>query len=262
MTEAEWNTSTDVGRMLSFVAGSASAAESAGDQSLSERKARLFLVGCYHRWRPVFTPERLVTVTDVLEQYADGGVSESDFELLQQLAHQVYYFLEYLCKAPVRSPDFSETAAAYELAQAAMIICLTEDRLCAPRFPNCGVVQATYCLARLAGAAAGWVTQTRDGSDSDRAAAFDAECLAHAHLLRCVAGNPFRPVRADPGWRTAPVVGIAEAAYAGRAFDRLPILADALEDAGCADADVLTHCRAHPEHARGCWVVDLLLDKE
>ena len=49
--------------------------------------------------------------------------------------------------------------------------------------------------------------------------------------------------------------------YEDRAFDRLPLLADALEDAGCADADILVHCRNGGEHVRGCWVVDLLLGK-
>ena len=46
-----------------------------------------------------------------------------------------------------------------------------------------------------------------------------------------------------------------------RAFDRLPVLADALQDAGCDNADILTHCRSGGEHVRGCWVLDLLLGK-
>jgi hypothetical protein len=87
------------------------------------------------------------------------------------------------------------------------------------------------------------------------------ELTAQAELLRCIVGNPFRPVAADPAWLTSTAVGLASAIYADRAFDRLPILADALEDAGCDNADVLIHCRSHPEHARGCWVVDLILEK-
>jgi hypothetical protein len=88
-----------------------------------------------------------------------------------------------------------------------------------------------------------------------------AEFAAQTDLLRCIAGNPFRPVAADPAWLTSAVVGLAAAIYADRAFDRLPILADALEDAGCDHPDILAHCRSHPEHARGCWVVDLVLCK-
>ncbi len=79
--------------------------------------------------------------------------------------------------------------------------------------------------------------------------------------IRCIIGNPFRPVVCDPSWRTSTVVGLAAAIYADRAFDRLPILADALEEAGCANADVLAHCRGPGPHARGCWVVDLILGK-
>jgi hypothetical protein len=55
---------------------------------------------------------------------------------------------------------------------------------------------------------------------------------------------------------------IAQAIYTDRAFDRLPVLADALEDAGCADASILDHCRQPGEHVRGCWVLDLLLGKK
>jgi hypothetical protein len=58
------------------------------------------------------------------------------------------------------------------------------------------------------------------------------------------------------------VVKLAQAVYDERAYDRLPVLADALEDAGCHDADILTHCRGPGPHVRGCWLIDLLLGKE
>lgn len=83
-------------------------------------------------------------------------------------------------------------------------------------------------------------------------------------FLRDVFGNPFRSIAADSRWvewndRTVPK--LAQAIYEERAFDRLLILADALEEAGCTDADILNHCRQPGEHVRGCWVVDLLLGK-
>ena len=74
-------------------------------------------------------------------------------------------------------------------------------------------------------------------------------------------GNPFRPVAVDPDWLTSTVVALARGIYDDRAFDRMPILADALQDAGCDNDDVLTHCRGDGPHVRGCWVVDLLLGK-
>src|SRR5262249_26485553 len=88
------------------------------------------------------------------------------------------------------------------------------------------------------------------------------EIVRLAALLRAIFGNPFRPVSADPGWLTSTVVALARSIYEDRAFDRLPILADALQDAGCEHPDVLDHYRGSGPHARGCWVVDLLLGKQ
>jgi hypothetical protein len=81
-------------------------------------------------------------------------------------------------------------------------------------------------------------------------------------MLRHIFGNPFRPVTINPAWRTSNVTGLAQSIYDKGAFDCLPILADALEDAGCDNQDVLNHCRQPGEHVRGCWVVDLVLGKE
>jgi hypothetical protein len=85
---------------------------------------------------------------------------------------------------------------------------------------------------------------------------------AQCRVVREVVGNPFRPVTLDPAWRTAETLGLARAGYDERAFDRLPILADALEECGCTDAQVLGHLReASAVHVRGCWAVDLILGK-
>lgn len=78
------------------------------------------------------------------------------------------------------------------------------------------------------------------------------------HIMHDLFGNPFRPVAVDPNWLTSTVVALAEGIYQDRAFERTPILADALMDAGCDNGDVLTHCRQPAEHVRGCWVIDLL----
>ena len=66
----------------------------------------------------------------------------------------------------------------------------------------------------------------------------------------------------DPAWLTSTVVALARSIYDERAFDRLPILADALQDAGCDSDDVLAHLRDPQEHVRGCWALDLVLGKE
>jgi len=84
-------------------------------------------------------------------------------------------------------------------------------------------------------------------------------------LLRDLFGNPLRPVTINPAWlrwNEGTLRRLAESIYNERAFDRLPILADALEDTGCTDAEILGHCRGPGPHVRGCWVIDLLLGKE
>jgi hypothetical protein len=88
------------------------------------------------------------------------------------------------------------------------------------------------------------------------------ESEMQANLLRDIFGNPFRPVTVNSAWRTTSVTALAQSIYDDRAFDRMPILADALEDAGCDNADILGHCRGGGEHVRGCWVVDLVLGKD
>src|SRR5262245_47503017 len=93
--------------------------------------------------------------------------------------------------------------------------------------------------------------------------ALSIEEAAHCDLLRDIFGNPFRPVKLKRAWLTSDVLALARGIYEDHAFDRMPILADALQDAGCDNESVLNHCRdANQVHVRGCWVVDLLLGKE
>jgi hypothetical protein len=84
-------------------------------------------------------------------------------------------------------------------------------------------------------------------------------------LIRDIFGNPFRSAIISPAWLSwsdSIIPKLAQSIYDERAFVRLPILADALEEAGCANADILNHCRLPGEHVRGCWVVDLILGKK
>lgn len=88
-----------------------------------------------------------------------------------------------------------------------------------------------------------------------------AERAAQCQLLRELFGNPFRPFVFDPVWGSPIVLAIAAQLYDRESFDELPVLADALEDAGCDDPQLLGHLRAAITHYRGCWALDAVLDK-
>jgi hypothetical protein len=90
-------------------------------------------------------------------------------------------------------------------------------------------------------------------------AAREEEEAHQVALLRDIAGDPRRPVALSGVWLTPNVLALTQAMYEQRYFDRMPQLADALEEAGCSDSAILGHCRNGREHVRGCWVLDLLL---
>ncbi len=83
-----------------------------------------------------------------------------------------------------------------------------------------------------------------------------------ANVLREVVANPFHEIVFAPEWRTETVLGLAESIDESPAWDRLPILADAMQDAGCEVPAILDHCRDPLRvHRRGCWVLDLVLNR-
>lgn len=102
---------------------------------------------------------------------------------------------------------------------------------------------------------------TAPPTDPEWRSVYSTALKKQSATARDIFNNPFRPVVFDSRWRTSTVLALAEMSYADRAFDRLPILADALQDAGCEHPDVLTHCRGPGPHARGCWVIDGILGK-
>ncbi|MCE9560578.1 MAG: hypothetical protein K8U57_00855 [Planctomycetes bacterium] len=79
--------------------------------------------------------------------------------------------------------------------------------------------------------------------------------------MREIFGNPFQPVSFSSEWRTSTVLALAQQMYDSRDFTAMPILADALQDAGCEIEAILHHCRSEQPHCRGCWVVDLVLGR-
>jgi hypothetical protein len=109
-----------------------------------------------------------------------------------------------------------------------------------------------------------WPPADRVEPTSQRRAIFREARERACVLLRDLFGNPFRPVRLDPAWLAwegGTVVKLAPLIYDQGRYQDLPILADALEEAGCTNADILSHSKSNQEHVRGCWLLDLLLGK-
>jgi hypothetical protein len=110
-------------------------------------------------------------------------------------------------------------------------------------------------LAQHAGDAANWTVRNK----RHYMVVDEVEAAQQQVLLRDIFGNPFRPAPFSPSWRTDTAVSLAKQMYDARDFGAMPIMADALQDAGCDSDDVLSHCRGEGPHVRGCWVVDGVL---
>jgi hypothetical protein len=230
MNETEWLACIDPMPMLEFLRDKA-----------SERKLRLFACACVRRSWSHLTDERSKRTLGVAEREADGSGSMEALRLAEREA-----------KAAIPSLSLGFRPSEQAAAAGAMAVVNVEASKAARL--ACG-------WARNVSLALEYEKEPGDPSILKEKVFADwgAEAVA---LLRCSFGNPFRPVTLDPAWQTPEVVALAQAVYDLRAFDRLPILADALEDAGCKDIDILNHCRQTGEHVRDCWVVDLLLDKK
>jgi hypothetical protein len=123
---------------------------------------------------------------------------------------------------------------------------LDENRVNGDAMPDGHADLLTYVVGEDVFDEARWFLDSPTDSENEQALA----------LLREIFGNPFRPVDFVP-WRTDTVVALARQMYKARDFGAMPILADALQDAGCTNAEVLNHCRDTKQtHVRGCWVVD------
>jgi hypothetical protein len=224
MTERKWLTCTEPQRMIDFIRNRA-----------SERKLRLFACACCRRVWHFLTPEGRAGV-QVAERYADGLAGEAERRAAYEAAG-------------------GDWAAVYTQADCAPAKALADRDLL-----------RSYCAADAAAS----VTQVADDRGDFLlpvpAEVSTAEDAAQCHLLRDLFGNPFRrPPALDPvllAWNEGTATRIARLIYEERRFKDLPILADALIDAGCDDEVLLQHCRGPGPHVRGCWAVDLLLGKE
>ena len=194
----------------------------------SERKVRLFVCALARRAWPALSEDGRRAV-EVAERLADGQCGEDERRAAYEAAG-------------------GDWAALYTQADGIPAKALLVENL------DYYAADAAASVLQVADKRGEYIPEV----PADRV---EAESVAQCDLLRCVFGNPFRPVTADPRWRTIAAVALASAMYESRDFSAMPVLADALEEAGCAAAGILGHCREQGTHARGCWVVDLVLGK-
>ncbi len=189
------------------------------------RKRRLFGVACCRMCWPLLTDERSRRAVEVAEAFADLPLPERTRAEAEGLARRA--------SAGAASGDGRRAAEAAALLLERDVDVLTVSRLTT---------------------AAGSEPTSRGRSDEQR--------RRHAGTVVDLLGNPFRPVAFALEWRTDTALSLASQLYVAGDFSAMPILADALQDAGCDNDDVLNHCRGDGPHVRGCWVVDLVLGKE
>ena len=162
-----------------------------------------------------------------------------------------------------RSPPVQLTPDEIRVVEAVERHCDNDSRLPAIQdLPNPDSPVLRNLLHTTAFYAARSTAGTTTAAESAPEAEREEGRVVQCQYLRDIFGNPFRFVTFDPTWRTSTATTLARQMYETRDFSAMPILADALQDAGCGDEAVLSHCRdANQIHVRGCWVVDLLLGK-
>jgi hypothetical protein len=249
LTEERWLSSDEPYELLRHLQQHCRLSRTPGNRRLQ----RLYACGCCRRAWHLLTDERERSLVETAERAADGKASRDDLAeaeiLAQDLVRERTADVRN-AKARPNSPQMWEGAARVNLAHAVQAV--TSNWL---SYTAGGPAMSVAALS-------GWEARRNPEAAGET---MRAASRRHAQLLRDIFGNPFRPLPAvDPGWATAngsTVAKMAQGIYEDHRFGDLPTLADALEDAGCTDGEILAHCRGGGEHARGCWVVDLLLGK-
>jgi hypothetical protein len=225
MTEAEWLACTDPEPMLEFLR-----------DKICKRKLRLFACSVCRQLTSFVGTEEYARGIEAAEAYADGGRMKAAMKRSRQALKERMALL-------VDTSGKGQSDEWLALFLGAVAISEKDYR----SFPS--------CLSNL---------------QSDRASVSLKQIVNDSYLnVRAVFGNPFRPVTISPAWQTPTIVALAQAAYDNRTLPageldpaRLAVLADALEEAGCTNADILSHLRGPGPHVRGCWAIDLILGKQ
>jgi hypothetical protein len=243
MTEEEWLAGNNPRGMLSFLR-----------DGVRPRKLRLFACACCRRIWHLLAEAREREAVEVAERYADWrGVRKAEAKSAGRAARPAF-------------ADFD--TPRWDAGRAAAGCCAVF--LDAPHGAYLWE-QAADTADQAASALLPPQVRAADRARWPAEAAWREERAAQAHLLRCIFGNPFRPVNLAPPWRAQPgdtLFRLAMGAYDERDLPagtllgpRLAALADALEAAGCDQADLLGHLRSPGPHVRGCWPIEAVLGR-
>jgi hypothetical protein len=222
VTEAEWLACRDPRPLLESLRG-----------KVSDRKLTLFSAACFRRiWRLADGPCR--KVVEAVERFADDAVGE------EELANAYAAWVSEVDKLRGQINDGAggNTYSAI------------------PNLVSCGVSFAQALSDAVMSAAAFVPPDTLDP------AAIDDELNEHAALVREIFGNPFRAATFDAAWAAPEILDLCQAMIREQRFDRMPRVGEALYAVGCRDEAILAHCRETSGHVRGCWVLDLLMQKQ
>jgi hypothetical protein len=237
MSPAQWDLAS-LREMLAITSG-----------RVSDRKLDLFNGWCCHVLRPYLNDTRSRAAARYAEQHIDEGCPDTpDREAILESAKKA---VEELIKWADAAPTALEIRRRRVYAFTAQIAqqAIGHDQ------PKRGVWANAQLTAFAFGYANDEPPACLPGSEELR----DEHLRLQAAVFRDIVSNPSEPVAFAPRWRTEDTVGLALGIYEDRAFSRLPLLADALMDAGCDDDRIIGHCRSIGPHTRGCWVVDLVL---
>lgn len=232
MTEDKWLASDNPDDLLNFV-----------QDRLSDRKRRLFACACVRMIWDLLIDGRSRRAVECAERLANGQVPFGQTHSVvraARAAEQMFGDSASRTTQPVLQSYHAAHAAALTLVPNADLLHLS------PTFCELATIQK---LANLEPAA------------QVRRQVRGAQC----RVFRCLLGNPFRPIHLEPRcfvWNGGVVVKIARRIDETQHFGHLPVLADALEEAGCTSESVLTHCREERTHALGCHVLDYLLSRD
>jgi hypothetical protein len=276
MTEAEWLACVDPNLMLEALGAGGLA---------SDRKLRLFACACCRRVWDEQVDGRVRAAVGAAEAFADGLIDPATLEAARKAAgaagaetrNEAVRRLRKLSAELYPEMDQDDPDLAYgdqDCGAEAGSAASAAERACGPDLARLEYYDihhaASDAVRYLKRRLAPYEELEPKKPPSEVNGRLADECRVQAELLRCVFGNPFRPGSVDPSWlaRGGALARLAWAAYDDLLLPegnldpaRLAVLSDALEEAGCADADLLAHLRSASPHVRGCWAVDLILGK-